>query len=76
MRKRINTAAICSSDNYEVSRRLHLESVINNHSTFIGMAVSRTAKDYNGISFERNAVVTVKVFGKAVKVSQKEYEEH
>lgn len=77
MRKRINRAAVCSSENYEVSRRLHLESVINSHNTFTGMAVAREAKDYNGINYEAltDKYVTVKVFGKPIKVTKKEYEE-
>lgn len=75
MRKRINKAAICSSENYEVSRRLHLESIIDNHNTFTGMVVARDAKDYNGINYKAFSpeYVTIKVFGKPMKVTKDEY---
>ena len=78
MRKRINKAAICSSENYEASRKLHIETLINNHQSFSGMAVSRTANDYNGINFHRDSgnYVTVKVFGKPIRITKEEYNEH
>lgn len=78
MRKRFKVAAICSSENYEASRKAHLESIIEGHKTFTGMSVSRTSTDYNGITYSSfiKDKVTVKVFGKPVQVTKKEYEEH
>lgn len=41
-RKRINCNAICSSDNYKVSRKAHLAMLKENHDAFV---LSQYAKD-------------------------------
>ena len=81
MRRRINTAAICSSENYSVSRRVHQSALIEAHTSFDMMAVSgKVAKEDKltlGKQFLRAAqLVTIKVFGKPLKVTKAEYEAH
>lgn len=81
MRRRINKAAICSSENYSVSRRVHQSALIEAHTSFDMMAVSgKVAKEDKltlGKQFLRAAqLVTIKVFGKPLKVTKAEYEAH
>ena len=81
MRRRINRAAICSSENYSASRRLHQSALMEAHTSFDMMAVSgKVAKEDKltiGKQFLRAAqLVTIKVFGKPLKVTKAEYEAH
>lgn len=81
MRRRINKAAICSSENYSASRRVHQSALIEAHTSFDMMAVSgKVAKEDKltlGKQFLRAAqLVTIKVFGKPLKVTKAEYEAH
>lgn len=75
MRKRFNTRAICSSDNYQESKKAHLAMLNAKHSNFSFIATSDT------ISVEPTAKVitfkpkyrTIKVFGKEMRVTAEEY---
>lgn len=40
MRKRFNLGRICSSDNYRLSRKIHLREVEKGHQAFCAMMIS------------------------------------
>lgn len=75
MRKRFNTRAVCSSDNYQESKKAHLAMLNVKHSNFNFIAVSDTT------SVEPTAKLvtfkpkykTIKVFGKKIRVTTEEY---
>lgn len=78
-RKRTNRAAICSSDNYSVSKKVHQMYLKERHSHFNEMTV-------NGeITFDQpifkdgkltQKFKTVRVFGKEMKITIEEFREH
>lgn len=78
-RKRTNRAAICSSDNYSASKKVHQMYLKERHSHFNEMTV-------NGeISFDQpifkngkltQEFKTVRVFGKEMKITIEEFKEH
>lgn len=76
MRKRVNRATVCSSDNYSTSKRLHLSMLEENHSHFKSMTVNgEIAID---VPVLKGDVVTpkfktIRVFGKNMRVSIEEY---
>lgn len=79
MRKRINKAAICSSDNYKQSRKLHIEFLKERHSHFNEFKVSGeisidvpVARDGKFTPRYR----TIKVFGKEMTITIDEYNIH
>lgn len=76
MRKRINRAAVCSSENYSTSKRLHLSMLEEKHSHFKSMTVNgEIAIDvpvFNGEMITPK-FKTIRVFGKNMKVSIEEY---
>lgn len=79
MRKRINRAAICSSDNYRTSKKLHMEMLEEKHSHFCGIAVSGEISI--DVPIIKDNVITpkfktIKVFGKDMRVTIEEYNEH
>lgn len=74
MRKRINKSAICSSENYRASKRIHLDYLQERHSHFCMMMVS------GEISIDAPAkhpkFKTIRVFGKDMQVTIDEYNTH
>ena len=76
MRKRINRAAVCSSENYPTSKRLHLSMLEEKHSHFKSMTVNgEIAIDVPILKGEMITpkFKTIRVFGKNMKVSIEEY---
>lgn len=63
MKKRINRAAICSSDNYEQSKIIHRNYLNEQHNVHREEIITLTA---NIIS----ETVYVRVFGKLVKINR------
>lgn len=79
MRKRINRNAVASSDNYRLSRKLHMEMLEEKHTHFSGIAVSGEISIDQPIL--RNGKIlqqykTIKVFGKNMRVTIEEYNAH
>lgn len=76
MRKRINRAAVCSSENYSTSKRLHLSMLEEKHSHFKIMTVNgEIAIDVPVLNGEMITpkFKTIRVFGKNMKVTINEY---
>lgn len=72
MRKRINRAAICSSDNYAVSKKLHRQYLEKAHASFCGFSFSTSS---DGPAYHPTTK-TIMVFGKPMVISYEEYMEH
>lgn len=75
-RKRINRAAVCSSENYSTSRRIHLSMLEEKHSHFKSMTVN--GEIAINVPVLKGDVVTpklrtIRVFGKNMRVSIEEY---
>lgn len=79
MRKKINHNAVCSSDNYEASKKAHIDMLEERHSHFSNMVISGEISIDVPI-FKDNAVTpkfkTIRIFGKNIKVSIDEYNTH
>lgn len=76
MRKRINRAAVCSSENYSTSKKLHLNMLEEKHSHFKSMTVNgEIAIDVPILKGERTTpkFKTIRVFGKNMRVSIEKY---
>ena len=76
MRKRINRAAVCSSENYSTSKRLHLSMLEEKHSHFKSMTVNgEIAIDVPVLKGEMITpkFKTIRVFGKNMEVTIDEY---
>lgn len=76
MRKRINRAAVCSSENYSISKKLHLRMLEERHSHFKSMTVNgEIAIDVPVLKGEMITpkFKTIRVFGKNMRVSIGEY---
>lgn len=76
MRKRINRAAVCSSDNYSTSKKLHLSMLEEKHSHFKSMTVNgEIVIDVPVLKGEMITpkFKTIRVFGKNMRVSIEEY---
>ena len=76
MRKRINRAAVCSSENYSTSRKLHLSMLEEKYSHFKSMTINgEIAIDVPVLKGEMITpkFKTIRVFGKNMKVSIEEY---
>lgn len=76
MRKRINRAAVCSSENYSTSKRLHLSMLEEKHSHFKSMTINgEIAIDVPVLKGEMITpkFKTIRVFGKNMRVSIEEY---
>ena len=80
MRKRFNRNAICSSENYKVSRDVHQQMLREKHGHFCGLMVSGELKidvpivDSNG-KFQPK-FKTIKIFGKEMRLTIEEYNTH
>lgn len=78
MRQRFNTRAICSSDNYQQSKKAHIAMLNAKHSCFSLVAVSEGTngeKSDKAIPFAPKYKI-IKVFGKEVRVTLDEYNTH
>ena len=87
MRKRINRAAVCSSENYSTSKRIHLNMLEEKHSHFKSMTVNGEividVPILNGeividVPILNGEMITpkfktIRVFGKNTKVTIDEY---
>lgn len=76
MRKRINTNAICSSENYKASRKAHIEMLREHHSTFVPVENNTDSKEGFKPFKLSVAMVAVSIFGKKVVITKDEYDEH
>lgn len=78
-RKRFNRVAICSSDNYQASRKMHQIFLGERHSHFCGVTVSGEIT-FDQPIFKDGKLTpeykTVRVFGKNMQVTMEEYKEH
>ena len=72
MRKRINRAAVCSSENYSTSKRLHLSMLEEKHSHFKSMTIKGDVPVLKG-DVVTSKFKTIRVFGKNMRVTIDEY---
>ena len=65
MRQRFKASRICSSDNYILSKRIHIKHIVNSHNN---------NKTLNTAIIERkiSKIPYIKVFGKLIQISIKE----
>lgn len=78
-KKRINRKAVCSSENYEKSRRLHMEYLNEVHSHFNEITVSGEMSFDQPIFKEGKMLLqfkTIRVFGHNMRVTIEEYNTH
>lgn len=79
MKKKVNRAAVCSSENYQKSRRLHMEYLSEKHSHFNEMTVDGTLSFDQPIFKEGQMMPqykTIRVFGHNMRVTIEEYNTH
>lgn len=79
MRKRINRAAVCSSDNYSVSKRVHQMYLRERHAHFNEMIVNGEIAFDQPIFKDGNFTQkfkTIRVFGKEMRITIEEFREH
>ena len=79
MRKRINRAAVCSSGNYETSKKLHLDYLREQHNHFKEITVNGELSLDVPILKEGKVTQrfkTIRVFGKNIKVTIDEFNTH
>ena len=79
MRKRFKRSAICSSDNYRVSRKAHIEYLKEKHLSFCGIAVSGKIAANTPVVNETAFTPkykTIRVFGKEMVLTIEEYNLH
>lgn len=74
MRKRVNKNAVCSSDNYRASKKLHIDMLKEKHSHFCMMIVSGEISI--DVPAKHPKFKTIKVFGKDIRVSIEDYNNH
>lgn len=78
-RRRINRAAVCSSNNYKTSKRLHLDYLNDQHSHFKEITINgEIAIDQPMLEDGKllPKFKTIKVFGKNMKVTIEEFNTH
>lgn len=77
MRNRINRNAICSSENYKASRKVHRDFLKEKHDHFCGMMISGEIQiDIPTIGSDDKfepKYKTVKIFGKDMRLTIEEY---
>jgi hypothetical protein len=79
MRKRINRAAVCSSDNYSASKRVHQMYLRERHAHFNEMVVNGEIIFDQPIFKDGNFTQkfkTIRVFGKEMRITIEEFREH
>lgn len=79
MRKRINRAAVCSSENYSTSKKIHLSMLEEKHSHFKSITIN--GEITIDVPILKSKMVTpkfktIRVFGKNMRVSIEEYNTH
>lgn len=76
MRKRIKRNAICSSDNYKASKKIHYEYLKEKHSHFSGLYISGEISIDTPVIKDNTFTPkfkTIKIWGKDMRVSIEEY---
>ena len=63
-RHKINSNAICSSENYKQSKKLHMDMLKRNHKVFMEMVIKKE------IVIKRQAYI--KVFGNLIAITPEE----
>ena len=63
-RHKINSNAICSSENYKQSKKLHMDMLKRNHKVFMEMVIKEE------IAIKRQAYI--KVFGNLIAITPSE----
>ena len=66
VRHKINSNAICSSENYKQSKKLHMDMLKRNHKVFMEMVIKEE------IAIKRQAYI--KVFGNLIAITPSEVE--
>lgn len=72
-RKRFNRAAVCSSENYGVTHRAHMEFLKEKHDSFSSFIFTG---EISIIAKKSPKFKVIKVFGKDMKITIEEYEKH
>lgn len=75
-RKRFNRRAICSSDNYELTHRAHLDYLKECHNSFAGIYFSEIQKSSTEDSSTEKFTPkykTIHIFGKPMTVTIEKY---
>ena len=79
MRRRFNRNAICSSDNYKASRKMHLDFLKEKHEhfSFIGVSgeIAIDVPNVNNGKFQPK-FKTIRIFGKEMRLTIEEYNTH
>lgn len=70
-RKRINRAAICSSANYEASRKAHRNALEENHKCFLALVDSGVITIPEVSEPSPSTIVLGRVFGKYIEMPYK-----
>ena len=65
MRQRFKTSRLCSSDNYEISRKIRKQDIINSHNNNKSIIATMVAKRTDKIPY-------VRIFGELMKISPEE----
>lgn len=73
MRKRINRAAICSSENYRASKRAHKVFLEESHRNFNLLAISEKINCGSIPHDHPPKWVVIKVWGKLIQITYSEY---
>lgn len=79
MRQRINRAAVCSSSNYQSSKKLHLDFLNEQHQHFKEITVNGEISIDQPIIKDGKVLPrfkTIRVFGHNMKVTIEEYNTH
>lgn len=78
-RKRFNRIAICSSDDYKASRKMHQIMLDERHQHFTFLSVSGEIKA-DLPTFKKGKLQpefkTVRILGKNMRITMEEYREH
>ena len=76
MKKRVNKNAVCSSDNYRASKKLHIDMLKEKHNTFVPVEDSLdSVKGTNPLKLSV-VMVSISIFGKKITITKDEYDEH
>ena len=65
MRQRFKTSRLCSSDNYEISRKIHKQDIISSHNNNKAVIAAIVERRTNKIPY-------VRVFGELMQISLEE----
>lgn len=76
MRRRINVAAVCSSDNYIFSKRAHVAFLQRAHERFISLIESGELELVETTVEIKPSFVIIMVLGREMKLSYEDYLSH